>query len=136
MGAIGQSVYIIAYNVNRSGRAFPAGLLGVGPAVQVAELRTGGAGAGRRGWFRALTSALPGDSSPISFLRWIRCGSAGFGLAFFRLVICCSMGGYGILLERSAHGAIKAGACCLFLARARCCYAGLRGCYPDPRIIA
>ena len=54
MGSIGQTVYIIAYNVNSSPRGASAVLLIVGPAVQASERRTGGAGAGRRDRFGLL----------------------------------------------------------------------------------
>lgn len=66
MGSMGRCVSIIAYNVNSSPGVVPAGLLVVGPAVQAAERRTGGAGAGRRAGFgpllRAFRVTLP--SSP------------------------------------------------------------------------
>ena len=54
MGSIGQSVSIIAYNVNTLRGAAAAVLLGVGPAVQASERRTGGAGARARDHFGLL----------------------------------------------------------------------------------
>ena len=57
MGSFGQSVSIIAYNVNRSGGAGAAVLLSWAHAVQAAERRTGGAGAGRRAGFGSLLRA-------------------------------------------------------------------------------
>lgn len=57
MGSFRRCVSIIAYNVNSSPGSLLLGLLSWAPAVQAAELRTCGAGAGRRGWFRPLLRA-------------------------------------------------------------------------------